>query len=207
MAKWDATWWQRDREILSSLLCLLCVPPTASHNTGNISSDSKETIDKQPVKILSTQLEFVGERLWVLFTNTKSGFQRERGSRGKRGMWTKRSKLNMKWTKHYQRDKYKYEWIMQSVIYEEMSVVLACNFPRKTCARHQFSPDIDLCLFLRKSPSTSITVTSTSDYLRFGVAILFRFRKYDHNQYNGKFLSPPQSWHQKEELYSSSWLP
>ena len=119
----------------------------ASHNTGNISSDPKETIDNQPVKILSTQLEFVGKRLWVLFTNTKSGFQRERGSRGKRGMWTKRSKLNMKWTKHYQRDKYKYEWIMQSVIYEEMSVVLACNFPRKTCARHQFSPDIDLCFF------------------------------------------------------------
>ena len=123
---------------------------TASHNTGNISSDSKETIDNQPVKTLSTQLEFVGERLWVLFTNTKSGFQRERGSRGKGGMWTKRSKLNMKWTKHYQGDKYKYEWIMQSVIYEEMSVVLACNFPRKTCARHQFSPDIDLCFFLEK---------------------------------------------------------
>ena len=55
----------------------------ASHNTGNISSDF-ETIDNQPVKILSTQLEFVGERLWVLFTNTKSGFQRERG-RGQTG--------------------------------------------------------------------------------------------------------------------------
>ena len=78
----------------------------------------------------------------------KKRVSKGKGGGGKRGMWTKRSKLNMKWTKHYQRDKYKYEWIMQSVIYEEMSVVLACNFPRKTCARHQFSPDIDLCFFV-----------------------------------------------------------
>ena len=67
---------ERYCQVFCAFYACLPLPPTILE-TFLLIQRKQLTINLK--KTLSTQLEFVGERLWVLFTNTKSGFQREKG--------------------------------------------------------------------------------------------------------------------------------